>query len=175
MIEVIWTKFSSFVKVLKLHCQLTNSQDWHFPSLWLLIIAKDSLLAEVSHDSLLSLVFCLVVRDLCLSRESQRSQNALIWLTGISDLLASVSNLSQDPFNRIFPHILTLFCTCKVNEFSFSHAQSLRSLISISLMRIPSHTTWEKPPPLEDLLKRWYFTLLFAVVSEGLCYGAKVF
>ena len=103
MIEVIWTKFSSFVKVLKLHCQLTNSQDWHFPSLWLLIIAKDSLLAEVSHDSLLSLVFCLVVRDLCLSRESQRSQNALIWLTGISDLLASVSNLSQDPFNRIFP------------------------------------------------------------------------
>ena len=38
------------------------------------------------------------------------------------------------------------------NKFSLlSHAQSFRSLISISLMRIPSHTTREKnPPPLED-------------------------
>ena len=34
---------------------------------------------------------------------SQRSQNALIWVTGISDLLASMSNLSKDPLNHIFP------------------------------------------------------------------------
>lgn len=102
---------------------------------------------------------------------SQRSQNTLLsqssrvpWIV-MTCVIRSILII-------FFPYILTLFCTWKVfvhveynycynfdvagcfrmasqflrNKFSLSHAQSFRSLISISLMRIPSHTTQEKPP-----------------------------
>ena len=103
---------------------------------------------------------------------SQRSQNSLLsqssrvpWIV-MTCVIRSILII-------FFPYIITLFCTWKVFVFvecnycynfdvagcfrmaSFlgtnlaywsSHAQSFRSLISISLMRIPSHTTQEKPP-----------------------------